>query len=159
MIRLFSIVSICFLLLTACGQSEDFDTMVRGYASEKVELVFPTDITDSTLVLDAREREEYEVSHIPGARFVGYDDFEIEALVDVDKSRPIIVYCSVGYRSGKVAELLQEAGYTEVSNLYGGIFYWVNTDHPVVDEKGSTTRVHTYNKQWGTWLTKGEKVW
>jgi predicted sulfurtransferase len=75
------------------------------------------------------------------------------------KDTPIIVYCSVGYRSEKVAEQIIAAGYTQVSNLYGGIFEWVNEEQPVYDTKGKTQKVHAYNKVWGVWLRKGKKVY
>ncbi|MEZ4919143.1 MAG: rhodanese-like domain-containing protein [Saprospiraceae bacterium] len=110
--------------------------------------------------LDAREPKEYQVSHIKGAQLVGYDHFDIEALPEgLSKDQPIVVYCSVGYRSEKVAEKLRAAGFTRVSNLYGGIFEWVNQGHPVYKGEQKTAKVHAYDKKWGVWLKKGEKVY
>lgn len=109
------------------------------------------------LWLDARTQQEYAVSHIRGAHWVGYDDFTIER-VPHSQDRPMVVYCSVGYRSEKIAEKLIEAGYQEVYNLYGGIFEWVNQGYPVYDAQGETNRVHAYNRMWGVWLRAGEKV-
>lgn len=114
---------------------------------------------DQILFLDAREEKEFAVSHIAGARFVGYDHFDVNACADVDKNRRIVVYCSVGYRSEKISEKLLAAGFTNVSNLYGGIFEWVNQGHPVYDRNGPTKRVHAYSRTWGIWLKKGEKVY
>ncbi|MCB0527359.1 MAG: rhodanese-like domain-containing protein [Lewinellaceae bacterium] len=113
----------------------------------------------SIFFLDARETDEFEVSHLRGALHVGYDHFKPEVLKDVPKNRRIVVYCSVGYRSEKIAEKLLEAGYKNVSNLYGGIFEWVNQDHSVYDDKGRTARVHAYSRTWGVWLKKGKKVY
>ena len=158
MIRLFSIAFVLSLLSTACGQS-DFDTLAKAYASEKVELAQPEDVSDSTLVLDSRELPEYVVSHIEGALHIGYDDFDLAVLDSVDLNQPIIIYCSVGYRSGKIGEKLIEHGYTDVRNLYGGLFNWVNTGHSVVNHEGPTQKIHTYNKRWSQWVTKGEKTW
>lgn len=112
-----------------------------------------------TVFLDARERPEFDVSHLPGARWVGYDDFELSRVKGIPKSATIVVYCSVGYRSGKITGRLRKAGYTNVRNLYGGIFEWVNTGLAVEDAKGPTPRVHAYDKDWGRWLRKGEKVY
>lgn len=109
--------------------------------------------------LDAREREEYDVSHLPGARWVGYDDFDMSRMKDIPKGARIVVYCSVGYRSGKITERLRKAGYTNAYNLYGGIFEWVNTDHGVVEGATPTDRVHAYDRDWGRWLHKGIKVY
>jgi len=94
---------------------------------------------DQYVFLDAREKEEYLVSHIP-----------------------IVVYCSIGYRSEKVGEKLQKAGFTNVTNLYGSIFQWVNQGYPIATEHDSlTTDVHTYNKKWSKWVTNSSynKVW
>ena len=43
------------------------------------------------------------------------------------------MYCSIGKRSEKVTQKLKKAGYNNVSNLYGGIFEWVNQGNEVVD--------------------------
>lgn len=109
--------------------------------------------------LDAREPEEYAVSHIQGALPVGYDHFDLASIQNLPKDTAIVVYCSVGYRSEKIAEKLIRAGFTRVSNLYGGIFEWVNEDHPVVNEQGPTDRVHAFDRKWGVWLNKGTKVY
>ena len=112
------------------------------------------------ILLDAREKTEYEVSKIQGARFVGYDDFDIKLIQDIDRNANIVVYCSVGYRSEKVAERMEAAGFKHVSNLYGGIFEWKNQGFEVVGPKGQkTNKVHAFDRIWGIWLEKGEKVY
>lgn len=111
------------------------------------------------LFVDAREKREYNVSHIKDAVWVGYDNFDFSGLEKVDKNTSLVVYCSVGYRSEKIAEKLQERGFENVSNLYGGIFEWVNEDMPVYKNGNKTDSVHAYNKKWGIWLQKGEKVY
>jgi rhodanese-related sulfurtransferase len=115
--------------------------------------------TPTTTFLDAREPAEYEVSHISGSKLVGYDHFDLNSVASIPKETPIIVYCSVGYRSEKIAEKLIAAGYTQVSNLYGGIFEWVNEGQTVVNTQGNTDKVHAYNRTWGVWLRKGKKVY
>jgi len=112
------------------------------------------------IFLDAREEAEYEVSHLAAAVFVGYEKFNLESISRLEKNSKIVVYCSVGYRSEKIAEKMKAAGFTNVSNLYGGIFEWVNQENPVVDTDGQETKnVHAYNKTWGVWLNKGNKVY
>ena len=112
------------------------------------------------LVLDAREYREFDVSHIAGALWVGYGDFTPIRLVEIDRHTPLAVYCSVGYRSERIAEALLRLGYTNVSNVYGGIFEWINTGHAVVTINGTETdQVHAYSKLWGIWLTRGERIY
>jgi hypothetical protein len=77
-----------------------------------------------------------------------------------DKSIPLVVYCSVGVLSEDIGEKLEALGYTNVKNLYGGIFEWKNKGYPVIDNNGKDTRkVHAYNKRWGQLLTNAEKVY
>lgn len=114
---------------------------------------------DSIIFLDARSLAEYNVSHIKDAIHVGYDNFSFESVPSDAKDKPIVVYCSVGYRSEKIAEKLNENGYKNVSNLYGGIFEWVNQGNPVYQGDTTTQNVHAYDKTWGIWLNKGHKVY
>ena len=68
------------------------------------------------------------------------------------------MYCSVGYRSEKISEKLEKLGYTNIYNLYGGIFEWKNVGKKVYDNKGQVTeKVHAYDNVWGRWLQNGEK--
>lgn len=111
-------------------------------------------------VLDAREIEEYKISKIRGATWIGYDDFNLKRVEGIDKKSTILIYCSVGYRSEKIAEKLRDAGYSNVSNLYGGIFEWVNQGYSIVDSNNTETKnVHAFDKNWGVWLTKGNKIY
>lgn len=124
-----------------------------------VKEVLKIDSVVDIIYLDAREKNEYDVSHIDSAIWVGYDTFEIDSLKDIAKDKKIIVYCSVGYRSEKVTEKMIKAGFVDVSNLYGGIFEWINMDLPVYNEEGKTEKVHAYDENWGQWVNKGDKVY
>lgn len=110
------------------------------------------------IYLDAREKEEYTVSHIPNALHIGYDHWNKEILPSIPKDKKLIVYCSVGYRSEKIAEKIKALGYTQVYNLYGSIFEWANMGFNLVDTtENSTHKLHTYNKQWARWV-KNDKI-
>lgn len=112
------------------------------------------------LILDAREKREFDISHIKKAKYVGYDNFDINDLNQIDKETTVVVYCSVGYRSEKIGEKLKKAGFKKVLNLSGGVFDWVNKGYLVYDNSGEpTNKVHAYDKAWGKWLLKGEKVY
>ncbi len=111
------------------------------------------------LLLDARELKEYQVSHLKNAKYVGFEKLNLNVLKNTAKNQPIVVYCSVGYRSEKVAEKLIQQGFTNVRNLYGGLFEWKNQNQPIVNETGQTDEVHAYDKTWGIWLKKGKKVY
>jgi len=118
------------------------------------------DTAESILFIDSREENEFEVSHIKNAIWVGYDKLDLSKLKDTPKNQKIVVYCSVGYRSEKVSEKLIARGFTDVSNLYGGIFEWKNSGRPVYkNENLATENVHAYDKNWGQWLKKGKKCY
>ncbi len=111
-------------------------------------------------VLDAREQREFEVSHLAGAIWVGYSDFTLDRLAGIDTQAPVAVYCSVGYRSERIAEQLRQQGYTNVVNIYGGLFEWVNAGYPIVTGDGTETEtIHAYSKLWGIWLNRGARIY
>lgn len=131
-----------------------------AHSVSEISAVEAQKLVDEVIFLDAREAHEYEVSHIKDAIFVGYDDFQMQRVLDnVPKSKKVVVYCSVGYRSEKVSEQLLEAGYQDVSNLYGGIFEWKNLDYPVYNAQDKTNKVHAFDRIWGVWLNNGIKVY
>ena len=74
-------------------------------------------------LIDVREPNEWEFARIPGARLIPMGEFP-EAAAELDRSRDIVVQCRSGMRSGKVVRQLQEAGFTKVWNLAGGILRW-----------------------------------
>lgn len=150
---------------------EHFSKKVHSLIKHTVPLITPTELASELkeqktegknipVLLDTREQKEFAVSRIPGARYVGFDDFSLERLAGISKDDPVIVYCSLGVRSEIIGEKLKKAGFKNVKNLFGGIFQWVHKGYNVVDENNKPTRkVHTFSKKWGKWLFKGEKVY
>lgn len=115
-----------------------------------------------SFLLDTRKKEEFDVSHLKNANWVGFQKFDIAEVREQipDTSTPLVVYCSVGVRSEKIGEKLKKAGYADVKNLYGGIFEWKNQGNAVVDSTHKTTeRIHAFSKHWGKLLTKGDKIY
>lgn len=151
----------------ACGQQaktldEEVKTLYRNTVPvmQKSELETLKARKANIVLIDARSEEEFSVSHIHGARFADYSSFKPQQLKQVDANDTIVVYCSVGYRSERVGEQLQKAGFKHVYNLYGGIFNWKNKGGTVLDMQGQPTeRMHTYNYNWSKFLEKGEKVY
>jgi rhodanese-related sulfurtransferase len=114
------------------------------------------------VILDAREIEEYQTSHLKNAIYVGYDFFQIDSIQKriLNRDQNIVVYCSLGIRSETIAKKLKKAGYSNVLNLYGGIFEWKNKGFKVYNsEEEETENIHTFSKEWSTWLKKGVKVY
>jgi rhodanese-related sulfurtransferase len=112
------------------------------------------------VILDTRELNEYNVSHIPGSIYFGYDNKNWTALNNIPKNAEIIVYCSIGVRSQNIGKELAKKGYKNVSNLYGGVFLWADQERILEDKVGKRTyRVHVYDKYWGKWVKKAEAVY
>jgi len=72
------------------------------------------------ILIDVREADEFAVSHIPGAINLT-NPAKILALAG-ETGKPVVVYCSVGYRSAAIADQLLNANNVQVMNMQGSIF-------------------------------------
>ncbi len=142
---------------TASCQDPGFDRKVDSYLKYSAPVISVTaahKAMDSILFIDARGFGEYKVSHIPAAKFVDYQSFSPDMVKDIPRDKKIVVYCSIGYRSEKIATRMIQAGFRNVSNLYGSIFEWANAGYELRDLNGKPTKnVHTYNRKWSKWVT------
>jgi adenylyltransferase/sulfurtransferase len=77
------------------------------------------------VLLDVRERHEFEEGHIPGAAHLskGFIETQIEDRVP-DRTTPMTLYCAGGVRSLLAARALQELGYEDVESMSGGFGAW-----------------------------------
>ena len=111
------------------------------------------------VLLDVREQEEYEVSHLKDAVRAASAKEALEALEGVPTDRPVVLYCSVGYRSSEMAGFLQKRGFEKVYNLEGSIFAWANEGKPVYRGGERVQVVHPYDRVWGKLLKKVLRSW
>ncbi|TXE16705.1 rhodanese-like domain-containing protein [Psychroserpens burtonensis] len=113
----------CFALFAFTFSCEDATQteVIMVSAEEMQELLELEDIQ----LVDVRTLEEYKTGFIEQAQNIDYTSptFE-EDLVKLDKSKPIMVYCKSGIRSGKCSKKLKEAGFIKVYDLEGGITQW-----------------------------------
>ena len=164
--RILSLITFGFLAITAQSQNiqdKAYASRLKFLLSHNVEEISVEDAANvhgKAVFLDSRAKKEYTISHIKGAKWIGYDEFDANKLKGISKDKKIIIYCSVGYRSEKITKKLNKLGYKNVSNLYGGIFEWVNQGEKVYNnEDVATLKVHTYNKAWSKWLKRGVKIY
>ena len=106
------------------------------------------------ILLDARTRREFDESQLKGAQNAETVSAALSLLQGRAKDTPIVVYCSVGYRSGAVAQALIENGYTRTRNLEGSLFEWANSGLPVYQGNRPVTKVHPYDASWGKLLKR-----
>lgn len=110
------------------------------------------------LIIDCRKPVEYAVSHLPGSvnlRTVA----ELRAHLEDGGPQPdlMVTYCSVGWRSSKLARAMEKSDFANVANLRGSVFRWANEDRPLEDGEGrATEQVHPYHSIWAGLLKPGK---
>lgn len=84
-------------------------------------------------LIDVRTPEEYSQGHIENAKNINImaNDFDAQ-VVSLDKNKPVMVYCKSGGRSARASERLKELGFTNITDLEGGITNWKSEDKPIV---------------------------
>ena len=158
------LVLLLLLITNICVSQDKIADVLAKYNDNTVKYVYPLELLNATnaLYLDAREKTEFDVSHLKNSIYVGFENFDLQKWnnKNISKNQRIVVYCSLGVRSEKIAKKIIAAGYTNVSNLYGGIFLWKNSGGQVVDQTNTITEnVHAFSKSWGRYLTSGVKVY
>ncbi len=148
-----------FYVLFASGQETDFDKMIHATFKAQLPFISTEKLSEhynNYTILDTREKNEYDISHLPNAIYVGHKDFQLKTCIkSISKNTPIVVYCSIGARSNYIGKKLAQKGFT-VYNLYGGIFKWLNEKKKIVSANNhSTQKIHPYNNEWSKWLTNG----
>jgi adenylyltransferase/sulfurtransferase len=86
------------------------------------------DSGENVFILDVREPYEYQIANI-GGTLIPQNDVP-QRLAEIDRDREIVVQCRSGGRSQRIAEFLQQSGYTKVANLAGGILAWADEIDP-----------------------------
>lgn len=104
------------------------------------------------ILLDAREADEFAVSHLRGARHVGSNAQAASRLVASAPDALVVAYCSVGYRSAALVRELHSRGHTNAVNLEGSLFRWVGEGRPVYRGTTPVLEVHPYDESWGALL-------
>ena len=112
------------------------------------------DAAPDIVLLDARTAAEFNVSHLPGAVLASDTRMALDALEANDPERTVVVYCSVGYRSSRLAKDLRARGFENVSNLEGSLFQWANEGRPLFRGDERVYQAHPFDEEWGQLLDK-----
>ncbi|MBL7944976.1 MAG: rhodanese-like domain-containing protein [Flavobacteriales bacterium] len=84
-------------------------------------------------LLDVRTAGEFQGGHLADARNYDWTNGELKSAVpNLDKTKPVLLYCASGRRSAAAREYLLEQGFTDVVDMAGGIGAWTNAGRPVV---------------------------
>lgn len=122
------------LLMIGCAQNTS-----NGQA-----LLSPKDFSDkikssgAVQVIDVRTPEEFNGGFIANAVNINiYDNDFAQRLAQLDKAKPVFVYCKAGGRSKEAARQLSNLGFKQVYDLQGGMMSWEHAGMPVEKPKGA----------------------
>lgn len=86
---------------------------------------------EGLLILDVRTPGEYAEGHLEGAVLADFKSADFEAqLKKLDRSKPVLLYCRTGNRSGKSLPTLQRLGFGKIFHFTGGITAWKKAGYP-----------------------------
>jgi adenylyltransferase/sulfurtransferase len=109
----------------------------QGEEADGIADIEPADLAkriergDDLQLIDVREEWEWQIARLPGARLIplGQLSSQMETL---DRNREAVIYCKSGVRSMYAAHELEDAGFTKLANLSGGILRWSRDVDPTV---------------------------
>jgi adenylyltransferase/sulfurtransferase len=120
---------------------EQFCGIPQAAAAEAAEAPIPTinvtelkqklDRKDKFVLLDVREPFEWDIARIPSAKLIPLGELP-SRMSELDSADDIVIHCKSGGRSAKAVRLLQEAGFSKLHNVEGGITAWADDVDPSV---------------------------
>lgn len=128
-------IAFAAIALCACGNA--------GPGGKQPASISPAEVSrqlsssPKPVLLDVRTQEEFAEGHIAGARLIPWsgNDFETRATKELDRSKPVVVYCRSGKRSSAAAEKLAALGFTDVRNVRGGTLAWRKEGLPLTPSR------------------------
>lgn len=123
--RVIALIAAVFLLAGCSSTSSAIDLSVTEFSAKAAE--------PGVVTLDVRTPAEFAEGYIEGARLIDFQsgNFEQE-IATLDKNATYAVYCRSGNRSGQAVRVMQDAGFTNVFNMNGGVIDWANAGLPLV---------------------------
>jgi rhodanese-related sulfurtransferase len=91
-------------------------------------------IAEGAQVIDVRAEHEWGAGHLAGATHLPLDQLA-ERTAEIDRERPVILYCRGGNRSSMATAALAEAGY-DAAKLSEGIVGWAEAGLPLAPDDG-----------------------
>lgn len=129
------------LVASACGDDDTSATSTDAAASATGITTVSADAAavihetrdEQLTVLDVRTPEEFTEGHLEDAAMIDfYEPDFADQIAQLDPDAEYLVYCRSGSRSGQTVELMAELGFTNVTEVAGGIQAWTEAGHPVV---------------------------
>lgn len=128
----FILAALFMVVVSACSNAQDETVKTELSPAE-----FSTELknTPDAVLVDVRTHSEFASGHLQNAKNIDWngDAFETE-IAQLDKEKPVLVYCQSGRRSDAAAEKMREMGFKNVLELDGGIAGWRSAGMPVANE-------------------------
>ena len=111
------------------AEHTEFEKLVSE-AKKNIREISPTEAaaklkSGDALIIDVREKDEWDEEHIPGAIHLSRGTIELDIEEKVpDTNAMIICHCGGGGRSALAAESLQKMGYKNVRSMASGFKAW-----------------------------------
>lgn len=121
------LIFICLLCFFSCTSFKT--TSGKITSKEMIELMN----YDSMQLIDVRSQEEFLKGHLQGAQNIIFDEEFKQKISQLDKSKPVAVYCRTGRRSKESSKILEEAGFKNIYQLKDGLSQWKYEDKIVKD--------------------------
>ena len=118
----------CGVPQAAAAEAAQADTVPVITATE---LKRKLDAKEDFLLVDVREPYEYDIARVPGAKLLPLGELP-SRMSELDSAQEIILLCKNGRRSGQAVRTLQEAGFSKLANVAGGIEAWADEIDPSV---------------------------
>jgi rhodanese-related sulfurtransferase len=118
---------------------DDFPGIEEIDAEAAIALLSDPDV----VFVDVRKPKEQAVSMIPGA----ITDTQFMDQLDHYRGKRVIVYCTISYRSGRLAAKLKSKS-IPVTNLKEGLLGWVHAGGPLVQDNQPVQTLHVYGRKW-----------
>ncbi len=126
----FKVLSLlCFFLsLSSCLKNQTEGVQVLDATTSEKKMNQP-----EVQLVDVRTPKEFSQGHLENAVNIDFlaDDFDA-ITANLDKEKPVMVYCKSGGRSAKASARLKELGFKTITDLDGGIINWTNEEKPIV---------------------------
>jgi len=104
--------------------------MVKSMEVQELHEKLKTD--NNLLIVDVREQAEWDEVRIPGAILLPLSELE-KRFSELPKDKALILQCRSGKRSLNAGYFLADKGYTDLTNLEGGILAWMDEGYDIIE--------------------------
>jgi rhodanese-related sulfurtransferase len=122
------LVLISLIVFSTSCQNTKQNSNVKLIDSEELKTILQN---NDVQFVDVRTQAEFGENYIKGAENIVFDNNFQNKIDQLDKDKPVVVYCRSGRRSAASAKILEENGFNEVYDLNGGILQWIKEDNEV----------------------------